>query len=130
MGNSALAMPCLDTDKIPALPFTGVSVFADCADDQILDFVPEDLNLKASLFSGKTSFKFYQKKDGTAVVKLSLKLFTNSGTVLRVIRALKRDHKQQYRFKPFRIKEIKLTGFSEDGGVTRQKNGGEGFLFG
>lgn len=121
MGNSALAMPCLDTEKIPALPFTGVSVFADCADDQILYLVPEDLNLKASLFSGKKSFTFYEKKDGTAIVKLSLKLLTNSSTVLRVIRALKRDHKKQYRFKPFRIKEVKLTGFSEDGGVIRQK---------
>ncbi|MDM8558405.1 hypothetical protein [Candidatus Parabeggiatoa sp. HSG14] len=123
MGNSSqiLAIPCLDTDKIPALPFTGVSVFADCADDKILYVVPEDLNLRASLFSGKKSFTFYEKKDGSAVVKLSLKLLTNSSTVLRVIRALKRDHKKQYRFKPFRIKEVKLTGFSEDDGVTRQK---------
>jgi hypothetical protein len=123
MGNSSLifANPCLDNDKRPALPFTGVSVFADCADDQILYFVPEDLNLKASLFSGKKSFRFYEKNDGTAIVKMSLKLLTNSSTVLRVIRALKRDHKKQYRFKPFRIKDIKLTGFSADGGVIKQK---------
>ncbi len=51
MGNSAFATPCLDYGKIPALPFTGISVFADCDNDQILYFVPEDLNIKAGLFS-------------------------------------------------------------------------------
>ncbi len=121
MGNSAsvFATPCLE--KIPPLPFTGISVFADCDNDQILYFVPEDLNLKADLFSGKKSFRFYEKKDGTAIVKFSLKLLTDSSTVLRVIRSLKRDNKKQYRIKPFRIKDIELTGFSSDDGVIKQK---------
>jgi len=111
--------PCLE--KIPPLPFTGISVFADCDNDQILYFVPEDLNLKAGLFSGKKSFIFQEKKDGTAIVKFSLKLLTDSSTVLRVIRSLKRDNKKQYRIKPFRIKDIELTGFSNDDGVISQK---------
>jgi len=121
MGNSPVVVsePCLE--KIPPLPFTGISVFADCDNDQILYFVPEDLNLKEDLFSGKKSFRFYQKKDGTGIVKMSLKLLIDSSTVLRVIRSLKRDHKKQYRIKPFRIKDIELTGFSSDDGVIRQK---------
>jgi hypothetical protein len=121
MGKNSLilAMPCWD--KIPALPFIGHFVYTDCDQDQILYFVPEALNLKADLFSGQNSFIFREKKDGTATVKLSVKLLTKTSTVLRVIRALKRDHKKQYRIKPFRIKDIQLTGFSADDGIILQK---------